>query len=96
MPGKIAGQIVEVSPEGNLITDIGQDQLRSVPTDLSVRVSCDEHFTRGIFPADHQEPEFTLLATVGGSGCLELQLVGENASRMLGLAIGQPVIVEWE
>ena len=49
MPGKIAGQIVEVSPEGNLITDIGHDQLRSVPTDLSVRVSCDEHFTRGIF-----------------------------------------------
>ena len=96
MPGKIAGQVVEVSPEGKLITDISGDQLRSVPTDLTVRVSCDEHFTRGIFPQDHQEPEFTLLAVLGDSGRLELELVGENASRMLGLDVGQPVSVEWE
>ena len=37
----------------------------------------------------------TLLALIGSSGYLELAIVEENASMMLGIRAGTPVAVEW-
>jgi hypothetical protein len=37
----------------------------------------------------------TLIALVGSSDRLELAIVGENASIMLGLTVGVPVVVSW-
>ena len=56
---------------------------------------CDEHETHGIFAADHSQPEFTLLAMIGDSGCLELCIVGDSAKIMLGVAVGEKVTVKW-
>lgn len=95
MPGKIEGKIVSISDEGNLITDISAEQLADAPRDDSVTVSCDEHMTQGIFAADHNEPDFTLLAMLGTGGCLELVVVGDSARIMLGLGEGQTVTVKW-
>jgi hypothetical protein len=92
--GRIEGQIVAASPDGDLISDITVERLRGVPHDQSVRICCDEHETIGIFTADHQEPESTFLAMLH-NGSLQLRIVGMSARDMLGIRIGEKVVVEW-
>jgi S-adenosylmethionine hydrolase len=93
--GKIEGKIVAYGPTGNLVTDIPHDRLKSVPAGDGVKISCDEHETIGIYAADHKEEPFTLMAILGDSGCLELTIVGESAKAMLGVAVGEKVVVKW-
>ncbi|MEX2173491.1 MAG: SAM hydroxide adenosyltransferase [Pirellulaceae bacterium] len=95
MPGKIDGQIVAYSDAGNLVSDIPHDRLHDVPRGEGVSVACDEHETVGIFPADHVEQQCTLMAILGPSGCLELTIVGESAQAMLGVRVGEKVVVKW-
>ena len=94
MAGKIEGKIVAYGESGNLVTDIAHDRLQDAPRE-GITVACDEHETIGIFPADHPEEPFTLLAILGPSGCLELTIVGESAQAMLGVRIGEKVVVKW-
>ena len=95
MPSQITGKVVAISSEGNLITDISADRLRGAPRDGRVTVCCDEHETQGIFDAHHSEPPSTLLALIGAGGVLELTIVGDNASTMLGVRQGELVVVMW-
>ena len=95
MAGKIEGTVSAVSESGNLITDIPSEKLDGVPTGDSVVVRCDDHETTGIFRAEHNQPEATLIAVVGSSGHLELEIVGDSARIMLGVAVGERVEVEW-
>ncbi len=95
MPGKIEGAVASISDSGNLVTDITAAQLRDVPRNDSVSVRCDEHETVGIFALDHKEPAMTLLALVGQSGNLELEIVGDSAKIMLGVRVGEKVVVKW-
>ena len=95
MPGKIEGKIASYGPTGNLVTDISHDRLQSVPRTDGVKVTCDEHETIGIYAADHKEEPFTLMAILGNSGCLELTIVGESAQAMLGVSLGEKVVVKW-
>lgn len=95
MPGKIEGAVASISDSGNLVTDITAAQLRDVPRNDTVSVRCDEHETVGIFGLDHQEPAMTLLALVGQSGNLELEIVGDSAKIMLGIRVGEKVVVKW-
>jgi S-adenosylmethionine hydrolase len=93
--GRIEGTVASVSASGDLITDIPIDRLRGVPTDEQVTVRCDDHETTGIFTPDHDQPESTLLAVLGSSGFLELQIVGDSAQVMLGVRVGEKVEVCW-
>ena len=95
MPGKIEGTVVAYGPTGNLVTDIPNDRLGSVPVSGNVTVACDEHETVGIYPADHPEEPATLMAILGPSGCLELTIVGDSAQAMLGVPLRERVIVKW-
>jgi len=94
VPGQIEGKIVAFGESGNLVSDIAHDRLREAPRD-SAATSCDEHETIGIFPADQPEEPFTLMAILGMSGCLELTIVGESAKAMLGVRIGEKIVVKW-
>ena len=93
--GKIEGKIVAYGPTGNLVTDIPHERLKGVPVGDGVNVICDEHETIGIYAADHKEEPFTLMAILGESGCLELTIVGESAQAMLGVTLGEKVVVKW-
>jgi S-adenosylmethionine hydrolase len=93
--GKIEGKIVAYSESGNLVTDIANDKLRAAPSDQSVSITCDEHETVGIYAADHPEEPCTLMAILGPSGCLEITIVGDSAKIMLGVALGEKVVVKW-
>ena len=95
MPGKLAGKVIAVSSEGNLITDIAAESLNGAPRDERIVVTCDEHQTSGLFPADHDQPEMTLIALIGERNLLELAIVGDSASIMLGVSTGAPVSVQW-
>jgi S-adenosylmethionine hydrolase len=92
--GQIEGKVVAFSDSGNLVTDIPHDRLADTPRE-GTTVACDEHETVGIFPADHVEEPFTLMAILGPSGFLELTIVGDSAKDMLGVRIGEKVVVKW-
>jgi S-adenosylmethionine hydrolase len=93
--GKLEGKVVAYGETGNLVTDITVDALRSVPRDQSVSVTCDEHETVGIYAADHPEEPCTLMAIEGQSGFLEITIVGESTKIMLGVPLGEKVVVKW-
>lgn len=96
MAGKIDGAVVSISETGNLVTDITAAALRDVPRQSeSVTVTCDGHETLGIYGLDHKDPPMTLLALVGQSGHLELEIVGDSAKIMLGVRVGEKVTVKW-
>ena len=61
----------------------------------SVTITCDEHVTQGIFQTYSEQPAMTLMALVGSGDRLELAIVDENASVMLGVTVGAPVVVSW-
>ena len=92
---QIDGEVIEVDSFGNLITNITREMLDGVPTDESVNIICDEHQTQGIFATYSDQPPMTLVALVGSGGKLELAIVEDNASIMLGVKKGAPVRVSW-
>jgi len=94
VPGQIEGKVVAYSESGNLVSDIDNDRLAAVPRD-SATTACDEHETIGIFAADHPEQPMTLMAILGKSGCLELTIVGDSARAMLGVPLGEKIVVRW-
>jgi hypothetical protein len=69
--------------------------LAETPTDDRVSITCDGHTTAGIFSSDHQELPLTFLAVLESNGTLVLTLVGENASRFLGITNGCDVTIKW-
>jgi hypothetical protein len=92
---RITGEVIEIDSFGNLITNITSEMLAGVPTDESVTITCDEHVTQGIFRTYSDQPAMTLVALVGSGGRLELAIVDESASAMLGVTVGAPVSVTW-
>lgn len=93
--GTLSGKVVEVDDSGSLITDINAESLNGAPQDASLRIVVDEHETYGLFPADHSQPSMTLVAVVGESGPIKIELVGDSASAMLGVQVGASVELFW-
>jgi S-adenosylmethionine hydrolase len=95
VPNRIEGEVIEVDSFGNLITNITRAMLDGVPSGDSVIITCEDHETQGIFATFSDQPPMTLMAHVGSTGRLELAIVDENASAMLGVRVGAPVCVTW-
>jgi S-adenosylmethionine hydrolase len=95
VPNRIEGAVVEVDSFGNLITNITREMLHGVPSSDVVVVRCEEHETQGIFSTYSDQPSMTFMAHVGSTGRLELAIVDENASAMLGVRVGAAVCVTW-
>lgn len=95
MAAKLVGSITAISESGDLISDISHDQLAAAPRNEKTTITCDEHRTLGIYPADHQQPEMTYVAVLGESGFLELCIVGESAAMFLGIRPGAKVDISW-
>ena len=95
MPSRISGKVVSISETGDAITDLAHEQLADVPPDDRTSIECGGHTTLGIYPADHDQPEMTYVAILGGSGCLELSLIGDSAAKFLGLKVNDDVTIKW-
>ena len=92
---KIQGEVISIDDQGNLVTNITEVQIEGVPRDDRVSVTCDGHQTLGIFPADHDEPEMTLLAYLRTDQQLALALVGDSATKFLRIRPGAAVTIRW-
>jgi len=90
---KLTGQVVSVTETGDVVTDIAVSDLELVPRDDRVSLRCEGHVTSEIYPTNHGQPEMTFVASVGSSGFLELVLVGDGASRFLGINLGGEVVL---
>lgn len=96
MADKIQGKIIDVDPQGDLITNIGHDQWDRISRTSDTKVIVDEeHETFGLFGLDHQQPAMTLIAIAEPQKPLRLHLVSDSASMMLGVRAGAPVEVIW-
>ena len=94
--GKIQGTVVQVNAEGDLITDIGDEQLAGVGRTTETKVVVDnEHETFGIFSSDHNQPSMTLVAIIEPEQKLRLHLVSDSAAMMLGVTKGASVEIRW-
>jgi S-adenosylmethionine hydrolase len=91
----IEGTVVSINQAGNLVSNITAGQLADAPRDERVTIGCGGHETNCILPPDHNEPESTLLAMIGESGTLEIGIVGMSISEMLGLKVGEKIVVKW-
>jgi S-adenosylmethionine hydrolase len=93
---KIRGTIVEVSSDGDLITDISEAELAGVSRTAETKIVVDnEHETFGLFDSDHNQPPMTLVAIVEPQKTLRLHLVKDSASMMLGVTKGASVEVRF-
>ena len=92
---QIEGEVVSIDSFGNLVTNITREMVANVPQDESVGVYCDEHETRGICSTYSDHPAMTLIALINSADCLELAIVEDNASAMLGIGVGTPVVIRW-
>lgn len=96
MSGRIQGKIVDVTLEGDLVTDLLAEHLQHVGRGSETKITVDEeHETFGLFGPDHQQPPMTLVAIVDPSGSLRLHLVSDSAAMMLGVRAGASVEVSW-
>ncbi|MEM6655695.1 MAG: SAM-dependent chlorinase/fluorinase [Planctomycetota bacterium] len=92
---RIEGEVIEVDSFGNLITNIKSASLEGAPRDAALVVACEDHQTFGLQAAYADQPPMTLVALIGSGGRLELAIVDDSASAMLGVQVGAPVVVEW-
>lgn len=93
---RIDGAVIEIDSFGNLITNLTADMFAGRPTDRRACVVCNIYETWGVYHAYAEQPRGTLVALVGSDNRLELAIVGDNASRRLGIGVGSPVTLAWE
>lgn len=92
---ELKGQVVSVTASGDLVTDVSVSDLGSAPRDETLKVQCDGHTTNGIFAADHGQPDMTFLAFENDAGCVQISIVGGDASGFLGIKSGSKVVICW-
>ena len=95
MAAKVQGKVIEISDQGDLVTDICGDQLVNAPRSEAVRIQVEDHETFGVFGEEHGQPAMTLIAILGNDDRLRLHLVSDSASMMLGVRKQAPVEVHW-
>ncbi len=95
LSNKIDGIVASCDSAGNLVTDIPNDSVAGLVGDDGVSVKFEAHETFGIFAADHGEPDATMVASLGESGFVQIEIVGISLSDMLGIREGAKVSVAW-
>ena len=95
LSNQIDGEVTSCDSAGNLITNVANDSVAGLVGDETVSIKFGDHETFGIFPIDHGEPDATLVASLGESGCLQIEIVGISLSDMLGIKPGIQVAIAW-
>ena len=95
MPNQIQGQVNSIDNAGRLISDIPIAEVSQAPRDDSISVKFGAHETIGLYPPNHDQPPATMVASLGSSGFVEIEIVGISLSEMLGIKAGEPVTIHW-
>ncbi len=91
----MTGKVAEISGDGKLITDIEFAYVSEAVGNAEAQVAFGGHETVGLFEASHGQPEATMVASVGDSGRVEIEIVGMDLAGMLGIPVGTQVEVQW-
>jgi S-adenosylmethionine hydrolase len=91
----IEGTVGEISPTGDLVTDISASGVAEAPNIREVKIQIGPHETIGVHARDHKEPEGTLIAVENQDGFVEVGITGMNISEMLGIKFGEKVTIKW-
>jgi S-adenosylmethionine hydrolase len=91
----VSGQVTEIEKTGRLITDIDVIEVEAAPRDENISIKFGGHETVGLFDHNHGQPDSTMVATLGDSGFVEIEIVGMDLAGMLGIPLGTKVQVEW-
>ena len=89
------GKVTKVVDDGKLVTDIDLAQVAAAVGNEEAKVQFDGHETVGLFEENHGQPEGTMVASVGASGCVEIEIVGMSLAGMLGIGVDAQVKVLW-
>ena len=95
MANRIDGKVSRISENGSLITDITSEQLKDAPTDENTSIKFGDYETFGLFPAEHGQPDATMVASTGSNGFLVIEIVGIPLAEMLGVGVGEKVRIKW-
>ncbi len=95
MANRIDGNVSFINSSGSLVTDISNESLADVPTGETTQIKFGDFETFGLFPSEHQQPDATMVAYLGKSGFLEIEIVGIALAEMLGVRQGESVAVTW-
>ena len=88
----ISGEVLYVDSFGNLITNLGLDDLAALGTSATV-VECRGRSIESVVPTYGAAAEGELIALFDSQGRLEIAIAGASAARSLGVRAGEPVIV---
>ena len=94
MSKTIEGSVEKIGESGNLITGISIDAVADLAADDSVKIKFGGHETHGVHPTEHEQPIGTLVASRGQSGYLEIEIVGISIAEMLGIKVGEAVVIQ--
>lgn len=95
LSNKIDGEVASCDSAGNLVTNIANDSVAGLVGDENVSVKFGDHETFGIFPTEHGEPDATLVASLGESGFVQIEIVGISLCDMLGIKPGVQIAIAW-
>ena len=95
MATKVTGKVVEVGDDGRLITDIDLSQVETAVGNQETKIQFGGHETLGLFEENHGQPEGTMVASLGASGAVEIEIVGMSLGSMLGIGVDTEVKVQW-
>ena len=94
--GKTAtGVVTQVGDDGRLVTDIDLAQVTAAVGNTETKVQFAGHETIGLFEEKHGQPEGTMVASIGASGHVEIEIVGMSLGGMLGIGVDTEVKVKW-
>ena len=89
------GKVTKVGDDGKLMTDIDLAQVTPAVGNEEAKVQFGGHETVGLFEENHGQPEGTMVASLGVSGCVEIEIVGMSLAGMLGIEVDTAVKVQW-
>ena len=90
-----SGKVVEIGDDGRLVTDINLAKVAAAVGNDEAKVAFGGHETVGLFEEKHGQPEGTMVASVGASGAVEIEIVGMDLGGMLGIGVDTEVKVQW-
>ncbi|HRX79715.1 MAG: SAM-dependent chlorinase/fluorinase [Planctomycetaceae bacterium] len=91
---QLTGEIINIDRFGNLITDIGLEHLRKIPT-TEIVVRHRQREVAGVSQTYGQHPGGALIALVGSRGYLELAIVDGHAANEIEASIADAIVLSW-
>jgi S-adenosyl-L-methionine hydrolase (adenosine-forming) len=90
---RVTGKVIYIDSFGNLMTNLTREQVQPMLNRGDVHIYCGERSIQGVSATYGENAAGQLVALFGSSDRLELAVVGTNAAKATGIAVGETVVV---